>query len=214
MHRPSNAARLSPRAASHAVRVGPVPCVFSSLQMTDTSPVVFVVDDDRSMRDAMELLMRSVNLKAQTFESPREFLAATRADAPSCLILDVRLPGSSGLDLQRQLVEAHVDIPIIFITGHADVRVSVRAMKAGAIEFLTKPLGDQELLDAVHHALDRNRASRAARAELASLHHKYASLTAREREVMQLVVTGLLNKQIADQLGVSLVTVKLHRGQV
>jgi FixJ family two-component response regulator len=182
--------------------------------MTDASPVVFVVDDDRSMRDALELLMRSVNLRAQTFASPQEFLAATLPDAPGCLILDVRLPGSSGLDLQRQLVDAKVDMPIIFITGHADVRVSVRAMKAGAVEFLTKPVGDQELLDAVHQALARNRVSRETRAELADLRRRYESLTAREREVLQLVVNGLLNKQVAADLGVSLVTVKLHRGQV
>ena len=182
--------------------------------MTDATPVVFVVDDDRSMRDALELLMRSVNLRAQTFASPQEFLAARLPDVPGCLILDVRLPGSSGLDLQRQLVDANVDIPIIFITGHADVRVSVRAMKAGAVEFLTKPVGDQELLDAVHQALARNRVSREARAELADLRRRYESLTSREREVLQLVVNGLLNKQVAADLGVSLVTVKLHRGQV
>jgi FixJ family two-component response regulator len=182
--------------------------------MTAAVPVVFVVDDDRSMREAVELLMRSVNLRTQTFASPQEFLAAALPDVPGCLILDVRLPGSSGLDLQRQLVDAKVDIPIIFITGHADVRVSVRAMKAGAVEFLTKPVGDQELLDAVHQALARSRASRETRAELTDLRQRYESLTPREREVLQRVVNGLLNKQIAGDLGVSLVTVKLHRGQV
>lgn len=182
--------------------------------MNEGSAVVFVVDDDRSMRESLQLLMRSVNLPAQAFASPQEFLAAERPDVPACLILDVRMPGSSGLDLQRQLVDAGNDIPIIFLTGHADVRVSVRAMKAGAVEFLTKPVSDQELLDAVHQALARSRASRASRAERSALQRRYESLTPREREVLHLVASGLLNKQIAGELGISLVTVKLHRGHV
>jgi FixJ family two-component response regulator len=182
--------------------------------MTEQDSIVFVVDDDRSTREALVLLMRSVNLGTQTFASPREFLTASRPDVPGCLILDVRLPGSSGLDLQQQLIEGRVDLPIIFITGHADVRTSVRAMKAGAIEFLTKPVADQELIDAVHHALARDRVRRDAQADLASLRQRHASLTPREREVLQFVVSGLLNKQIAGELGLSLVTVKLHRGQV
>jgi FixJ family two-component response regulator len=182
--------------------------------MTDVPAVVFVVDDDRSMRESLLMLLRSVNLQAQAFASPQEFLAVPRPDAPGCLILDVRMPGSSGLDLQQQLVNAHIEIPIIFLSGHADVRVSVRAMKAGAVEFLTKPVGDQELLDAVHQALARSRASRASRAERAALQDRYKSLTLREREVLHLVASGLLNKQIAGELGISLVTVKLHRGHV
>ena len=182
--------------------------------MTDVPAVVFVVDDDRSMRESLQMLLRSVNLHAQAFASPQEFLAVPRPDAPGCLILDVRMPGSSGLDLQQQLVDAHIEMPIIFLSGHADVRVSVRAMKAGAVEFLTKPVGDQELLDAVHQALARSRASRASRAERAALQDRYKSLTLREREVLHLVASGLLNKQIAGELGISIVTVKLHRGHV
>jgi FixJ family two-component response regulator len=188
--------------------------ISQSILVTDVAAVVFVVDDDPSMRDSLKLLLRSVNLPVQTFASPQEFLAAPRPDAPGCLILDVRMPGVSGLDLQRQLVDAHVDLPIIFITGYADVRMSVRAMKAGAVEFLTKPVSDQELLDAVHQALARSRASREARAEDADLRRRYVSLTPREREVLQLVVSGLLNKQVAGELGVSIVTVKLHRGHI
>jgi FixJ family two-component response regulator len=184
------------------------------MAMNDAAAVVFVVDDDRSMRESLQMVMRSVDLRAQTFASPQEFLTAARPDAPGCLILDVRMPGSSGLDLQRQLVDARIDIPIIFLTGHADVRVSVRAMKAGAVEFLTKPVSDQELLDAVHQALARSRASRASRAERADLQHRYESLTSREREVLHLVASGMLNKQIAGALGISIVTVKLHRGHV
>jgi FixJ family two-component response regulator len=184
------------------------------MAMNDAAAVVFVVDDDRSMRESLQMVMRSVDLRAQTFASPQEFLTAARPDAPGCLILDVRMPGSSGLDLQRQLVDARIDIPIIFLTGHADERVSVRAMKAGAVEFLTKPVSDQELLDAVHQALARSRASRASRAERADLQHRYESLTSREREVLHLVASGMLNKQIAGALGISIVTVKLHRGHV
>jgi FixJ family two-component response regulator len=184
------------------------------MAMNDAAAVVFVVDDDRSMRESLQMVMRSVDLRAQTFASPQEFLTAARPDAPGCLILDVRMPGSSGLDLQRQLVDARIDIPIIFLTGHADVRVSVRAMKAGAVEFLTKPVSDQDLLDAVHQALARSRASRASRAERADLQHRYESLTSREREVLHLVASGMLNKQIAGALGISIVTVKLHRGHV
>jgi FixJ family two-component response regulator len=182
--------------------------------MTENSSVVFVVDDDRSMRDFYERLLRSVNLAVRAYASPQEFLEARRPDLPCCLILDMRLPGSSGFDLQRQLVEAHVDIPIIFVTGHAEVRLSVRAMKAGAVEFLTKPVSDQELLDAVHVALARSRALRQAHAEENHLRQRYGSLTPREREVLRLVASGLLNKQVAGELGVSLVTVKLHRANV
>ena len=190
------------------------PGCYGGMAMNDAPAVVFVVDDDRSMRESLQLLLRSIQLHAQAFASPQEFLAAARPDAPGCLILDVRMPGSSGLDLQQQLVEARIDLPIIFLTGHADVRVSVRAMKAGAVEFLTKPVSDQELLDAVHQALARSRASRASRAERADLQQRYESLTSREREVLHLVASGLLNKQIAGELGISIVTVKLHRGHV
>ena len=184
------------------------------MALNDPSAVVFVVDDDPSMRESLQLVLRSVKLHAQAFASPQEFLAAARPDVPGCLILDVRMPGSSGLDLQQQLVDAGIEIPIIFLTGHADVRVSVRAMKAGAAEFLTKPVSDQELLDAVHQALERSRTSHASRAERSDLQHKYQSLTLREREVLHLVANGLLNKQIAGELGISIVTVKLHRGHV
>ena len=182
--------------------------------MNDAPAVVFVVDDDPSMREALQMVLRSVRLHAQVFATPREFLAAARPDVPGCLILDVRMPGSSGLDLQQQLVDARIEIPIIFLSGHADVRVSVRAMKAGAVEFLTKPVSDQELLDAVHHALARSRASRASCAERSDFQHRYESLTSREREVLHLVASGRLNKQIAGELGISLQTVKLHRGHV
>ena len=185
-----------------------------SEQVCPDAPVVFVVDDDISMREALRNLLRSVGLRAETFDAAQEFLASHRPDAPACLVLDVRLPGLSGLDLQREMVKADIEIPIIFITGHGDIQMSVRAMKAGAVEFLVKPFRDQDLLDAVQQAIGRDRETRAGRRELAGLRARYDSLTVREREVMALVVRGLLNKQIAGELGTTEATVKLHRGHV
>jgi FixJ family two-component response regulator len=182
--------------------------------MSSDRSVVFVVDDDVSIREALENLFRSVGLNVKTFGTAQEFLSSQRPDAPGCLVLDVRLPGLSGLDLQRQLAEANTEIPIIFITGHGDIQMSVRAMKAGAVEFLTKPFRDQDLLDAVQQAVDRDRASRTQRADTAGLRALYKSLSAREQEVLGLVVRGFLNKQIAGELGTSEATVKLHRGHV
>lgn len=182
--------------------------------MTDADALVFVVDDDASTRQALTLLLQSVRLPVRDFASADDFLATPRPDVPGCLVLDVRMPGMSGLDLQQKLVDAGMDLPLIFLTGHADVRMSVRAMKAGAIEFLTKPPSDQEVIDAVHQALAVSRHARAQRADLVGLQRCYASLTPREREVLSLVARGLLNKQIAGELGLSLVTVKLHRGHV
>jgi len=182
--------------------------------MSDPDPVVFVVDDDPSIREAITSLIRSVGLGVETFGSAREFLTGQHPDAPGCLVLDVRLPGLSGLDLQRELAAAQIDIPIIFITGHGDIPMTVRAMKAGAVEFLTKPFRHQELLDAIQQAIARHREARRQRGELAALRQRYEALTPREREVMQCVVAGLLNKQIAAELGTSEITVKIHRGQV
>jgi FixJ family two-component response regulator len=176
--------------------------------------MVFVIDDDESMRAALKSLIRSVGLRVQTFASAQEFLESRRPDVAACLILDVRMPGLSGLDLQRDLVERNIHIPIIFITGHGDIPMSVRAMKAGAVEFLTKPFRDQDLLDAIQQALERDRLARSHQAETAELHNRYQSLTPRESEVFGLVVRGLLNKQIALQLGTSEITIKLHRRQV
>jgi len=182
--------------------------------MAREPPVVFVVDDDPSVRPAMDSLIRSVGLRVQSFGSAKEFLDCKRPDAPACLVLDVRMPGLSGLDLQRELAAAHIAIPIIFITGHADVPMSVQAMKAGAVEFLTKPFRDQQLLDAIQQAIEKDRTAHAEKTELAALRRRHDSLTPREREVMALVVSGLPNKQIAAELGTSEVTVKVHRGRV
>jgi FixJ family two-component response regulator len=182
--------------------------------MSEERPTVFIVDDDASMRDALKNLFRSVGLAVETFGVGHEFLSSQRSKAPGCLVLDVRLPGSSGLDLQRQLADANIQIPIVFITGHGDIQMSVRAMKAGAVEFLTKPFRDQDLLDAVQQAIDRDRVARLERAEASELLERYGSLSPREQEVMALVVQGRLNKQIAGELGTSEATVKMHRGHL
>jgi FixJ family two-component response regulator len=182
--------------------------------MPEPDAIVFVVDDNAPVREAVTSLLKSVGLSVRSFGSAQEFLASERPDAPACLVLDVRLPGLSGLDLQRELAGADIHVPIIFITGHGDIPMSVRAMKAGAVEFLTKPFRDQDLLDAISQALELDRGRRRQRAELAELRKAYESLTPREREVMALVAAGLLNKQIAVELGTSEVTIKLHRGQV
>jgi FixJ family two-component response regulator len=181
---------------------------------TQADAMVFVIDDDKSMREALHSLIRSVGLGVVTFGSADEFLQSERPDVPACLILDVRMPGLSGLDLQRDLSEGNIHIPIIFITGHGDIPMSVRAMKAGAVEFLTKPFRDQDLLDAIQQALDRDRRARSQQADSADLRSRFHSLTPRETEVFELVVKGLLNKQIALQLGTSEITIKLHRRQV
>jgi FixJ family two-component response regulator len=181
--------------------------------MTD-APVVFVVDDDPSVRRAIQRLLASVGLQVELFGSAQEFLRSERPNAPSCLVLDVRLPGISGLDLQRELLEHSIHIPIIFITAHADIPMAVRAMKAGAVEFLTKPFRDQDLLDAIHLALERNHTKRLQEAEVVRLRDRYESLTPREREVLPWVVYGLLSKQIADAIGATEATVKVHRSQL
>jgi FixJ family two-component response regulator len=182
--------------------------------MNNVDGLVFVIDDDESIREALKSLIRSVGLRVETFASAAEFLESTRPAMPACLILDVRMPGLSGLDLQRSLAETNIHIPIIFITGHGDIPMSVRAMKAGAVEFLTKPFRDQDLLDAIQQALERDRLVRSQQADNAELLDRYHSLTPRETEVFGLVVKGMLNKQIALQLGTSEITVKLHRRQV
>jgi FixJ family two-component response regulator len=177
-------------------------------------PIVYVIDDDPSMRNAIEDLLQSVGLGVRVFPSAQEFLKAPRPDAPGCIVLDVRLPGQSGLDFQQQISGTAMELPIVFITGHGDVPMSVRAMKSGAVEFLTKPFRDQELIDAIHAALDRDRARRGDASALAGLRARFDALTPREREVLPHVVSGRLNKQIAASLELSEATVKMHRGQI
>jgi FixJ family two-component response regulator len=185
-----------------------------ALPMSSAIPTVFIVDDDVSIRESLELLVRDENWKPETFASAKEFLGHPRQRVPSCLVLDLSLPGLNGLELQKQLAVEHIDMPIIFITGHGDVPQSVQAMKAGALEFLTKPINTDALVSAIRNALERSSFALAQNAEMQELRSRYASLTSRERQVMTLVVSGLLNKQVGGELGISEITVKAHRGQV
>ena len=182
--------------------------------MTDSDPIVFVVDDDASVRDAVKRLIASVGLRVETFGSAHEFLNHKRPEAPGCLVLDVRLPDLGGLEFQHSLAEANIHIPIIFITGHGDIPMSVRAMKAGAVEFLTKPFRGQDLLGAIQEAIAKDRVAWSERVQMTALRARYDSLTVREKEVFRLVVSGLLNKQIGAELGTSELTIKTHRGHV
>jgi FixJ family two-component response regulator len=182
--------------------------------MSESGPIVFVVDDEPSVCASVKRLVRSVGIEVQTYSSAQEFLSGKRPDVPGCLVLDVRLPDLSGLDLQQELAKANITLPIIFVTGHGDIPMSVRAMKAGAVEFLTKPFREQDLLEAIQHGIQQHRTLREQRAEIFDLQSRYESLTLREREVFPLVAGGLLNKQVASQLGASEKTIKVHRGQV
>ena len=177
-------------------------------------PTVLIIDDDSRMREAMQRLLKTVGLHFESFATPQDFLGHKLPDGPSCLVLDVRLPGMSGLDLQNKLIEAGVQIPIIFISGHGDIPMTVKAMKSGAVEFLTKPFRDQDLIDAIQQALKSNVETRREQNETAQLQERYAKLTAREREVMRLMISGMISKQIASTLGTSEITVTVHRGQV
>ncbi|MFZ0817722.1 MAG: response regulator [Candidatus Sulfotelmatobacter sp.] len=185
-----------------------------ALPMSSAIPIVFIVDDDVSVRESLELLVRDENWKPETFASAQEFLDHPRKRVPSCLVLDLSLPGLNGLELQKRLAVQHVDVPIIFITGHGDVPQSVQAMKAGALEFLTKPINNDALVTAIRNALQRSSLALVQNAEMQDLRNRYASLTSREKQVMALVVSGLLNKQVGGELGISEITVKAHRGQV
>jgi RNA polymerase sigma factor (sigma-70 family) len=181
--------------------------------MIEGNPTVFIVDDDASVRDALKRLLRSVGLRCELFGLAQEFLRYRRPDLPSCLVLDVRLPGTSGLDLQRQLADAEIQIPIIFITAHGDIPMSVRAMKAGAVEFLPKPFRDQDLLEAIHIAMERDRTTRQRETEIAAVRARFETLTPREREVVTMVVSGMPNKRIATEIGITENTVKVHRSR-
>jgi FixJ family two-component response regulator len=182
--------------------------------MSHATPIVFIVDDDVSVRESLELLIRCEGWQPETFASAQEFLARPRVLAPSCLVLDVTLPDLNGLDLQKRVAVDRIDMPIIFITGYGDVPMTVQAMKAGAVEFLTKPFGDDVLLSAIRHAIERSQTALCHEAEIRALRDRHASLSRREREVMALVVSGLMNKQVGGELGISEITVKAHRGKV
>jgi FixJ family two-component response regulator len=183
-------------------------------QLQESDALIAIVDDDASVRKGLERLIRSLGWKTETFGSAQEFLASSRTDAPTCIVLDLQLPGLSGLDLQKHITEAGVEIPVVFLTGHGDIPACVKAMKAGAIEFLTKPVDEQHLLNAVQEAIERDRRTRQQQADVRNLRDRYASLTSREQEVMQQVVSGLLNKQIAGELKITGPTVKFHRGHI